>query len=599
VPDRHSSLSIDGHTIKLTEAQLLALATGSYAGNAQPTFEKRILWRVCENGKTRSAVVLAAEEWTSFADACTTETVMWALESLNEQGLVVYALGERGIFTNIRATPNGYEVLGYPPPSREVGRSHWNRGTELPLRTGDTTDFRTFDDHAWGGPIEKMLLEEHIAKYPDHPHIIEEIDVSKLETTLQSLGQEVGDPNPVRSVATEITLESASKKDMVLTALFRNGMAQDVSTLVDWTKGMDHGLNPVETTKLLWALQKQSLVRFKERRVGHSKYLYKIELTTQGTALMRERFPAPVRKAPVERFNTPTKPQVVPAPAYEVPAEPRYSAPPPPPQNTKSFTDEERTDASAGKSAEVQGREREVDTHTQYRPEGRTNLYPNSKGAGGVVSMERSMRGVEALLNAGGEAEQATLSKQLGLASGAITVMFRAAEQWGWVEYVKGTRPLVARITESGRRAVAEKRALEGPMTTEVSNQIAQAIQPMRVVARDFVDETPKAEEWKRSDDRYTDPDDYRVKEQEDQRRAAAEVPTTVPGLIIDLGDFPLIRDLMGKEARIKRYEAAAALLMEDGDDTGAGEMAMALLEKIQVTDLEKEVIRYVRAITG
>ncbi len=62
----------------------------------------------------------------------------------------------------------------------------------------------------------------------------------------------------------------------------------------------------------------------------------------------------------------------------------------------------------------------------------------------------------------------------------------------------------------------------------------------------------------------------------------------------VNFDDFPIIKDLMGKEDRLEKYEAAAALL-EDMEQ----EIALSLLEKIQLTDLEKEVIRFVRAATS
>lgn len=52
--------------------------------------------------------------------------------------------------------------------------------------------------------------------------------------------------------------------------------------------------------------------------------------------------------------------------------------------------------------------------------------------------------------------------------------------------------------------------------------------------------------------------------------------------------DYPLIQELMGKEERLAKYQAAAEML--DKDDQVA-DIVLALLDKIQVSPLEKEVI--------
>jgi len=88
-----------------------------------------------------------------------------------------------------------------------------------------------------------------------------------------------------------------------------------------------------------------------------------------------------------------------------------------------------------------------------------------------------------------------------------------------------------------------------------------------------------------------------------DEHDAEKKVPVTlpvedapVPPLRVrdepDLDNYPLIKDLMGKQERIERYEQAAKLLGDDEED-----IVLQLLEKTQLTDLEKEVIRYVSQV--
>ena len=165
--------------------------------------------------------------------------------------------------------------------------------------------------------------------------------------------------------------------------------AQTVQDLVHWTKGLDHGLNAHQITKLLWALQKQGYVKFTE----HSRDIVKIELTT--LAVARDLWPHERKaKAPVERGqNRPTQAQgTVQGPEYKVPEPPRYAAPPPPAQNAKSSTDVESDNAR--KRMETQGDVMEAqvsaaDTHTQYLKEMATP-YANSPGT--ATSRQRTLR---------------------------------------------------------------------------------------------------------------------------------------------------------------------------------------------------------------
>lgn len=133
--------------------------------------EVRLLERICRDGPYDSIVRLAADEWRGTGDAVgEADTLAWVLYGLCDQGLLVirestvqstYALP----ITYVRATPDAYSLLDYPPPKREVGRG---RITDDAMRPGDMTEFRNHGEQALPAPIERMPIAEHMQKYPTH-----------------------------------------------------------------------------------------------------------------------------------------------------------------------------------------------------------------------------------------------------------------------------------------------------------------------------------------------------------------------------------------------------------------------------------------------
>jgi hypothetical protein len=133
-------------------------------------WSKDILWQVCHAGPYYSSVLIAIDlddlgKLTNRMAAV--DMIQISLETLNEYGLVVYTLADRGIFINIRPTYDGYEAAGFPPAVRISGPSH-SDGSTHSNHPGDNTDFRNHRHSAIGGPIEKMPLREHLTCYWDH-----------------------------------------------------------------------------------------------------------------------------------------------------------------------------------------------------------------------------------------------------------------------------------------------------------------------------------------------------------------------------------------------------------------------------------------------
>lgn len=317
-------LAIDGRIVEMTEDQLLGLATGKATKSQPQTFERRILWRVCENGTSRSATTIAAEEWQGPSDPVTEMTVTWALESLNEDGFVTYVLegssagGERYRLeqpTKIRATRAGYLAAGYPPPVTILVGKHRNYHHDVPRHLNDTTDFRNFLDVAIGGPIERDSLEDHLHKYPDHQTIHptmedlmsrEDINLAAnaagpaldpkglVSMTVEQIMKERGVPlrqaYKIRREATaEVSAEGAdhSLAQRILKIL-KNGDVKDVEDLRSalFFAHEDLSASNLDITRAVWSLQKRNLVTFYERKSGRDSLITKIKLTRQGMTEM-------------------------------------------------------------------------------------------------------------------------------------------------------------------------------------------------------------------------------------------------------------------------------------------------------------------------
>lgn len=382
-------------------------------------------------------------------------------------------------------------------------------------------------------------------------------------------------------------ISAHSKKEIVLDALHRNGMAPDVRTLVVWTKGIDHGMNIKTMTRTLWDLQKQQLVGFAER---HGE-LFKIRMTDVAAATFYNREKR--KKQPVERVVEARKPRIIKGPEYRVPEPPRYASPAPPAQNLKSFTDEQKGSANtsarhAEDMRDTSGKDAVVDTHTQYRynPTEQHNIYPDRlKTRAGVISMRSAARMLVGLDQMGGEGHPTKVAALVGINTNSRPSIFKKVLlHWGWVEEADNN---ILKITPDGYQALAAYRADEDPNNWELTPDKKTAIrktQPLPVVARDVADaekKDPVAERIGRS----TSMGDEML------RNMVPETPLDKLAAP-DLDDYPLIKDLMGKEERLVKYQRAADLL---GDDDATTDIVLALLDKIQITDLEREVIRFVR----
>ena len=385
-----------------------------------------------------------------------------------------------------------------------------------------------------------------------------------------------------------MSLAAHSKKDIILDALHRNGMAPDVRTLVVWTKGMDHGMNVKTMTKALWAMQKQQLVGFAER---HGE-LFKIRMTdiAASTFYGREKR----RKEPVERVvEAPRKPRIIPTPEYKVPEPPRYASPPPPAQNVKSFTDENTA------SAARQGKDVVVDTHTQYQPEVKFNIYPDKpKSRAGQISQRVAARFLDGLDKIGGHGSRRAAAAAVGINTNSRpTTIAQAAEHWGWITRSEVEPKNEIWLTDVGREILRQYREDEDPENWELTPDKKKAVRKPRpkmngvealeVVARDVADAEPK-ESTSTGDEMLRN---MQLEEQDLSYKKVYDVP--------NLADYPLIDALMRKEKRVQAYEQAAEILTA-ADDTAnpeTGDLVLALLEKIQITDLEREVIRFVREV--
>lgn len=131
--------------------------------------ERAVLTTLSESRSTATVVRLAADLYERGSDRDDRFThgdpigfVTWLLESLNENGYVIYRVdaprnhdhdaipGFAGLPYAIHLTPKGWAECGYKHITHEVGH---NAGLRE-VRQDDRTDFRTHHVFAEGGPIE-------------------------------------------------------------------------------------------------------------------------------------------------------------------------------------------------------------------------------------------------------------------------------------------------------------------------------------------------------------------------------------------------------------------------------------------------------------
>lgn len=195
--------------------------------------------------------------------------------------------------------------------------------------------------------------------------------------------------------------------------VLKNGPVNGIGDLNDALRFLGAQHSDMEVTKAVWGLQKRAKVTFYERKHGKDSILTKIKLTRRGMqemGVLPERdHTKPDKVKPSRELKRPSKvgkdftdekhhyhtakaepaeivhpdgttetreavrklpkPDEYPVgPPEEKKVEtPRYSADPPPPQNMKTFIDEEHVEVeTGGSSAEAQGKRMSTDTHTQY-----------------------------------------------------------------------------------------------------------------------------------------------------------------------------------------------------------------------------------------
>lgn len=149
------------------------------------SLQKDILDELCESRVTRNAVLLTLDlvsrrRILRYGDPY--GLVKDCIVQLNASGLCVYTAGDHDVPINIRPTKDGYHAAGHLLKVREIGglkqmfKNRYSNDDASVLHPGDATDFRTQSYTTVGGPIERMSLAEHLAKYPDHRHYITEED---------------------------------------------------------------------------------------------------------------------------------------------------------------------------------------------------------------------------------------------------------------------------------------------------------------------------------------------------------------------------------------------------------------------------------------
>ena len=111
-----------------------------------------------------------APEWNAFDPY---PLLRFVIDSLCAHGLVRFTLvhpyGERNREepTNIRLTPEGWSMMGYPNKVIEVGSMLRHQGPHTP----DQTNYRNHPFHAPGGAIEVDTFAEHQFFFPQHIHM--------------------------------------------------------------------------------------------------------------------------------------------------------------------------------------------------------------------------------------------------------------------------------------------------------------------------------------------------------------------------------------------------------------------------------------------
>jgi hypothetical protein len=166
--------------------------------------DRDVLRVLSEAHVTTSVMTLAADLWRTSPDWLAddlTPLLAFLLEGLSTRGLVRYVLApvrgggampdandandteaepmppslhEQPV--GIRLTPLGWEAMGYPRVTTEVGTPARHYGDH---RHGDRTDYRNHGYQAEGGSVEKDDFLTHRLRYPHHIHpLMEDIPMT-------------------------------------------------------------------------------------------------------------------------------------------------------------------------------------------------------------------------------------------------------------------------------------------------------------------------------------------------------------------------------------------------------------------------------------
>lgn len=184
-----------------------------------PALDREVLDALCRTYVTRNAVVLAQELWYNRGSVKGFDPyglVKDCLEHLNQLGLIRYYAGDRDVPVDIRVTERGYHAAGYDLFVHVAGPGDWRvkrfRRDDASVRhPGDRTDFRTFDDVATGGPIERMPLALHLIKYPNHASIHPSV-VATPETREEPMATAA--PAPTRRAGTGASLTPGQREQI-------------------------------------------------------------------------------------------------------------------------------------------------------------------------------------------------------------------------------------------------------------------------------------------------------------------------------------------------------------------------------------------------
>ena len=344
-------------------------------------------------------------------------------------------------------------------------------------------------------------------------------------------------------------------KDKLLQVIAANGRPfADISELRDAWGPFPPSFN--ELVKALWGLQKQGEIKFKEHRQGGVSLLTNIRLSrgidtrvfraneSRGRHRVGKDYTDPnshhwiAQGGPIERTQI----------TMEVPVTDIYVPHGPKPKDKSSWT--------------------------KYVA---------------AVKPER-VRPILPLLAAGVD-RPIGIQKQLGFSSPRITTLVTRGEQLGWLTKEKISNGVRLHLTDEGARLAAEPFIDERPVASDGSRR-------GRPRKTDTPTQYPQVDTTREYPDiLQTDAPiaEVAAAARRDSESTPATVMTTAWPRIIDvveLEKYPLISELMTKEAKLAAYEGAAALL--EGFDA---DLALSLLDKIRITPLESEVIAFVRSL--